>query len=350
MTEGLGVFMQENEIEAPLPRLRASPTSPTIRKLVGRRCRCPPEARSSLKPSISDQKSSKKDQQSTGSSRGVGLESSLVSGGLLLGLLLGSEEGRAEEVRCEVRTRAAQASSREDKAKAMTMMSSERRELRQVALAYLTKSMLENEAARAAGADAQIALEGTNSNSDSGSDGGGSGGVPAIMRTAGSEGGDDGDDDGGDLPIHLYDLDRVLNKTPLAQTDNAFHDTMNADDRIRCPYVLNKPGPGVEGMEAVLRFGKSVAGHPKIVHGGVTALAFDNLLGMALFLQGVGAVFTAYLKVEYQAPLPCLTTAVIDVTIDKREGRKLFVTGRLKSLDGVVQYASAEALFITPRK
>lgn len=47
------------------------------------------------------------------------------------------------------------------------------------------------------------------------------------MRTAGSEGGDDGDDDGGDLPIHLYDLDRVLNKTPLAQTDNAFHDTMN---------------------------------------------------------------------------------------------------------------------------
>lgn len=33
------------------------------------------------------------------------------------------------------------------------------------------------------------------------------------------------------------------------------------------------------------------------MHGGVTALAFDNLLGMALFLQGVGAVFTAYLKV-----------------------------------------------------
>ena len=36
------------------------------------------------------------------------------------------------------------------------------------------------------------------------------------------------------------------------------------DDRIRCPYVLNKPGPGVEGMEAVVRFGKSVAGHPKV--------------------------------------------------------------------------------------
>ena len=53
---------------------------------------------------------------------------------------------------------------------------------------------------------------------------------------------------------------------------------------------------------------------------------------------------------DYQAPLPCLTTVVVDVTIDRKEGRKLFVTGRLKSLDGALQYASAEALFIKPRE
>lgn len=36
----------------------------------------------------------------------------------------------------------------------------------------------------------------------------------------------------------------------------------------------------------------------QIVHGGITALTFDNLLGWALFLQGTGAVFTASLKVN----------------------------------------------------
>lgn len=54
-------------------------------------------------------------------------------------------------------------------------------------------------------------------------------------------------------------------------------------------------------------------------------------------------------QVDYKAPLPCLTTAHLDVTIDRVEGRKLFVTGRLRSLDGEVLYAIVEALFIKPR-
>lgn len=55
-------------------------------------------------------------------------------------------------------------------------------------------------------------------------------------------------------------------------------------------------------------------------------------------------------QVDYKAPLPCLTTAVVDITVDRKEGRKLFVSGRLKSLDGAVTYSSAEALFIKPRE
>lgn len=41
----------------------------------------------------------------------------------------------------------------------------------------------------------------------------------------------------------------------------------------------------------------------QIVHGGVTALTFDNLFGMALFLQKTGAVVTAYLKVCLYTPV-----------------------------------------------
>lgn len=36
----------------------------------------------------------------------------------------------------------------------------------------------------------------------------------------------------------------------------------------------------------------------QIVHGGVTALTFDNLFGMALFMANAGAVFTAFIKVR----------------------------------------------------
>lgn len=57
----------------------------------------------------------------------------------------------------------------------------------------------------------------------------------------------------------------------------------------------------------------------------------------------------AHPQVDYKAPLPCLSTVVVDVSIDRVEGRKLFVTGRLKSIDGEVLFACAEALFIKPR-
>lgn len=36
------------------------------------------------------------------------------------------------------------------------------------------------------------------------------------------------------------------------------------DDAISCPYVLNRPGQEGEGIEAIVRFGKSIAGHPKV--------------------------------------------------------------------------------------
>lgn len=39
----------------------------------------------------------------------------------------------------------------------------------------------------------------------------------------------------------------------------------------------------------------------------------------------------------------------MNVTIDRVEGRKLFVSGRLHSLDKTVLYASADALFIKPK-
>lgn len=51
---------------------------------------------------------------------------------------------------------------------------------------------------------------------------------------------------------------------------------------------------------------------------------------------------------DYKTKLPCTTTTVVDVTVDRTEGCRLPVTGRLKSLDGKILYATAEALFMKP--
>lgn len=39
----------------------------------------------------------------------------------------------------------------------------------------------------------------------------------------------------------------------------------SGSDTISCPYVLNRPGrEGTAGIQAVVRFGKSTAGHPQV--------------------------------------------------------------------------------------
>ena len=74
----------------------------------------------------------------------------------------------------------------------------------------------------------RIELEGSGSDSGSGGDSSGGGGVPAIMRNDGR--GENGDgDQSDDLPTNIFNLDRVLNETPLVQAGNAFHDTLNGE-------------------------------------------------------------------------------------------------------------------------
>ncbi|CAN0171154.1 unnamed protein product [Ectocarpus sp. 12 AP-2014] len=265
---------------------------------------------------------------------------------LLLTAMVVSWERESGEVQCDSATD-------EEVMGAAASMSSEKRELRRVALAHLTKSVRTgavNDSLNNRSQDSTVGVY---------EEGGGVGGTvalaAALLRPGEREDEEASQSDGGEgdtvpLPPNVHDVDKILVKTPLLRDDNAFHDTLNNDNGISCPFVLNRPDQDGEGIEAVVRFGKSIAGHPKIVHGGVTALTFDNLFGMALFLQNTGAVFTAYIKVDFKAPLPCLTTAVVDITVDRKEGRKLYVTGRLKSLDGTVTFSSAEALFVKPKE
>lgn len=81
------------------------------------------------------------------------------------------------------------------------------------------------------------------------------------------------------------------------------------------------------------------------VHGGVLAHLFDSLMGFTAFtLSGSPKNRTAFLHVNYRRIAPIDKELQVDAGIDRIEGRKIFVVGRL--LDGDDVLCEAEALFV----
>jgi acyl-coenzyme A thioesterase PaaI-like protein len=80
-----------------------------------------------------------------------------------------------------------------------------------------------------------------------------------------------------------------------------------------------------------------------MVHGGIIALVFDELLGATNVCHGLGG-FTGTLSIRYERPTPIETELVLDAWVDRTEGRKVFTVGTI-SFNGEVT-ARAEGIFI----
>ncbi|RAV13116.1 PaaI family thioesterase [Mycolicibacterium sp. GF69] len=80
-------------------------------------------------------------------------------------------------------------------------------------------------------------------------------------------------------------------------------------------------------------------------HGGSVAQLFDALLGFTAFkLSGSRAQRTAFLHVDYRKIAHVEKRFQVDARIDRIDGRKVFVSGRL--LDDETVLAEAHALFV----
>ena len=101
----------------------------------------------------------------------------------------------------------------------------------------------------------------------------------------------------------------------------------------------------VEGVEVHGRMNLSAvyAGPPGMVHGGIIAMVFDELLGVVNVVNDKGG-YTGTLKVVYQRPTPLLKEITLRAWPSGGEGRKLFVSGEMVC-DGAVT-ASAEGIFV----
>ncbi|SHZ00064.1 Uncharacterized protein, possibly involved in aromatic compounds catabolism [Mycobacteroides abscessus subsp. bolletii] len=109
------------------------------------------------------------------------------------------------------------------------------------------------------------------------------------------------------------------------------------------PMTIESFDNGV--LTGAATFGRYHLGRNGAVHGGCLGLLFDTIFGTgSLLLTDLRKLRTAYLNINYRKITPIEKELRYDCTLDRVEGRKVFMTGRL--LDGDEVLAEAEALFV----
>jgi acyl-coenzyme A thioesterase PaaI-like protein len=148
---------------------------------------------------------------------------------------------------------------------------------------------------------------------------------------------------------------RHLGRTPSAQPFPDPTRTLGQERHVQ--YLPRSPVVGdvsplappiawelVDGrIEASGRFGWGYQGPPGYVHGGVVALTFDEMLGMANIASGHPGM-TGTLKVRYLKPTPLHRDVEVDGWTERVEGRRIVARGSMR-VDGEVT-AEAEGLFV----
>lgn len=123
-------------------------------------------------------------------------------------------------------------------------------------------------------------------------------------------------------------------------------DLPNRGNVLSVPTELSKADDG--RVRGTARFRRFHLGRNGAVHGGSIAMLFDSLLGFtAAKLTRSPYQRTAFLHVNYRQIVPVEKELRVDAGIERIDGRKIFVEGRVT--DGEVLLADGEALFVRLR-
>lgn len=105
----------------------------------------------------------------------------------------------------------------------------------------------------------------------------------------------------------------------------------------------------IKEMTGFAEFSNLIEGPPGCVHGGCLAAVMDELLGWTTFTHIAphkGAV-TVNLNVNYKKFVPLSTVKKLVARVDKQEGRKVFVSGRIvDGGDESIVHVEATAIFL----
>jgi acyl-coenzyme A thioesterase PaaI-like protein len=112
------------------------------------------------------------------------------------------------------------------------------------------------------------------------------------------------------------------------------------------PLLIRKLSDGVTA-EATL--GVAYEGPPSYLHGGMSALFMDQLLGSAAGAAGLWGM-TAHLEIDYRAPVPLETPLVFRAGVAESSGRKSVITGTIALRDAPDSVlVEARGIFVLPR-
>ncbi len=112
------------------------------------------------------------------------------------------------------------------------------------------------------------------------------------------------------------------------------------------PLVMDRTAE--EGSRAEIAFRPVHEGPPASVHGGVSAMILDHMLGDAVAVSGRAGV-TGTLTIKYRRPVPYGEPLVARSAVSRAEGRKTWVQGTIASPEGTT-LVEATGLFITPSR
>ncbi|MGY1740854.1 MULTISPECIES: PaaI family thioesterase [unclassified Blastococcus] len=103
------------------------------------------------------------------------------------------------------------------------------------------------------------------------------------------------------------------------------------------------------GVVAEASFGPAYEGPPGYLHGGMSSLLMDQVLGAATIRAGLWGM-TARLEVDYRGPVPLDTPIVLAASVAEAEGRRSVVTGTIAlAADPGRPLVEARGVFVTPR-
>jgi len=114
---------------------------------------------------------------------------------------------------------------------------------------------------------------------------------------------------------------------------------------IAPPLVLHHEPDGLVWSEFVL--GPAYEGPPEHVHGGISALILDHVLGATAHRAGRPA-YTGTLTVRYRRRTQLSRPLRAEARVERTEGVKTFSVGHIADEDGVT--VEAEGVFIHPKQ
>ncbi len=123
-------------------------------------------------------------------------------------------------------------------------------------------------------------------------------------------------------------------------------DLPNRGNILQVPAELEKTDDG--DVRGTVRFRRFHLGRNGAVHGGSVAMLFDSLLGYTAAKLTRGPYQrTAFLHINYRQIVPIEKELQVDADLERIDGRKIFVEGRLTDGDAVL--ADGQALFVRLR-